>query len=171
MGGERLSNLRFADDVVIIANNVRELTEMINEINKLGKQAGLNINMTKTKILTKNTETEIRIDNAAIEKVTEITYLGQTIAFENGTEKEVNKRITLTWKKFWSLKYIFKAPFSNYQKSQIFNSCIVPTLTYGSQTWTLTKKISERIIKTQNSLERSILNIRLTDKISINIIK
>ena len=44
VGGERLSNLRFADDVVIIANNVRELTEMINEISKLGKQAGLDEN-------------------------------------------------------------------------------------------------------------------------------
>ena len=53
VGGKRLSNLRFADDdVVMSANNVKKLTEMINELNKLGEQAGLNINMTKTKILT-----------------------------------------------------------------------------------------------------------------------
>ena len=47
---------------------------------------------------------------------------------------EYIRRITLTWKNVWSLKLIFKGPFSEKQKSDIFNSPIVPFITYGSQT-------------------------------------
>lgn len=58
---------------------------MINELDKLGKQAELTINTTKTKILTKDKETEIRIHNVSTRKVTEMTYLRQKISFENRT--------------------------------------------------------------------------------------
>lgn len=158
INGERLNNLRFADDLVIISGNLTELEQMITELNDLGKEAGLNINMTKTKILTKDLNSEIKIDGKKIETVPEIIYLGQLITFNNRTENEINRRITLTWKKYWSLKHIFKGPFSDSHKSTIFNSCIVPTLSYGSQSWTITKKIEKRLQTTQNAIERSMLN-------------
>ncbi len=56
-------------------------------------------------------------------------------------------------------------------KSHIFNSCVVPALTYGCQTWSATKKIEKKMQYTQNSVERSMLNIRLKDKVTITKIK
>ena len=116
VNGERLNNLWFSDDIVLITDNINELRVMIQERNEVGKEAELTIDIAKTKILTKNTETDFLIDNQNIEKVTGIIYLGQLISFENRTEKEVNRRITLTWKKFLSLKLIFNGPFRTYQK-------------------------------------------------------
>ncbi len=87
-------------------------------------------------------------------------YLGQLISFENRTEKEIETRISKTWKKFWSLKNIFKGPFKLKQKREIFNLCTLPTLTHGSETWSLNEKIINKIKVTQNTLERSILNTK-----------
>ena len=42
------------------------------------------------------------------ESVKETKYLGQIISLENKHGKEINNRIALGWKKFWSMKYIFK---------------------------------------------------------------
>lgn len=64
-----------------------------------------------------------------------------------------------------------KGPYKLNQKSRIFNNCILPTLTYASQTWTLSNKIQNRIKTTQNSLERSILGIKLRDKINLRKVK
>lgn len=95
----------------------------------------------------------------------------QIISLENRTEKEVNRRITLAWNKYWSLKHIFKGTFRNDLKSSIFNNCVIPTLTYGSQTWALSAKSENKIKITQNKMERSILKLKLRDKIPTKVIK
>lgn len=52
INGEILNNLRFADDVVLIGNNLLEIKNMLTELNEVSNQAGLYINMEKTKIIT-----------------------------------------------------------------------------------------------------------------------
>lgn len=81
---------------------------------------------------------KITIDGIEIQEVENVTYLEQIITCDGDKlEEEINKRITLTQN---SLEYIFKGPYSKKQKSEIFNICVLPTLLYGSQTWSLTKK-------------------------------
>jgi hypothetical protein len=87
------------------------------------------------------------------------------------TENEVNNRIAKTWKKYWTLKHIMKGKYKNELKSAILNSCILPTLTYGAQTWAMTKKEKERIKTTQNAMERSMLGVRRRDRIKNTVIK
>lgn len=36
-------------------------------------------------------------------------YLGKLVTFNQNNELELEKRINITWKKFWSLKEIFKS--------------------------------------------------------------
>ena len=71
-----MNNLRFADDIVLFSHDLKELEDMINELNEAGKPAGLCINFEKTKILSKNSEIVVKIDGREIEKVTEVVYLG-----------------------------------------------------------------------------------------------
>ncbi|VDO08661.1 unnamed protein product [Brugia timori] len=172
VNGKKLTNLRFADDVILFANSEEELTVMINELSQQSVTAGLTMNAKKTKILTNKTNQKtITINGNKIDITEDATYLGQTISFTNRTDKEVNTRVTKAWAKYWSLRNIFKGPFNIYHKCQIFNMCIIPTLTYGCQTWTLKKNILEKIRVTQNAMERSMLNVRIKDKIRIEKIK
>ena len=50
------------------------------------------------------------------------------------------------------------------------NSCVLPTVPYGSQTWALTKKEEEKIRVAQNNMERNILRIKKMDRVKITTI-
>ncbi|CAG4930860.1 unnamed protein product [Colias eurytheme] len=52
INGQFLSNLRFADDIVLFAESSSKLESMINEINYISNEIGLELNTTKTKIMT-----------------------------------------------------------------------------------------------------------------------
>ena len=93
------------------------------------------------------------------------------MGFENSTSVEIKNRISLAWKKFWALKKIFKGPYSNKIKSAVFNSCIIPVVTYGAQTWEMTKQDENGIRVTQDAMERSMMNLKLRDKFKIAKIK
>lgn len=80
---------------------------MIQKLNKSRVKTGLTINSEKSKILSIYAKpSKIMAENRELETISEIVYLGQLIALENKTDKEMNRRITLAWKKCWSLKNI-----------------------------------------------------------------
>lgn len=49
--GEFLSHLRFADDIVLIANNPIKLCELINKLDAASNEIGLKMNLGKTKAM------------------------------------------------------------------------------------------------------------------------
>lgn len=48
----------------------------------------------------------------------------------------------------------------------VFESCVLPVLSYGCQTWSITKEQEKKIEIWQRSVERSLLNITRKDKIN-----
>ncbi|KAK6743437.1 hypothetical protein RB195_010597 [Necator americanus] len=49
--GRFLSNLRFADDIVLFSSSTNEAETMLNELNEAGKRIGLRINRKKTQFM------------------------------------------------------------------------------------------------------------------------
>ncbi|KAG7301329.1 hypothetical protein JYU34_014259 [Plutella xylostella] len=165
--GERLSHLRFADDIAVFAENPAQLQNMIQELATESNKVGLSMNTSKTKILTNGREEIISILGENIDYVKEYIYLGQSISFDDLTGKEINRRIALSWKKYWSYKEIMKN--QNIQmnlKRKLYEIAILPCLTYGCQTWALRKKDETKLAIHQRKMERSMLGIRLSDRIS-----
>lgn len=164
--GNKLSNLRFADDIVLFASSAQELEAMLIELQSRSKEVGLLLNPQKTKIMTNSTEIPVSLDNNQIEYVSEYTYLGQLMSFQNRRQKEIQRRIALAWKKFWSLKFILLDRTLNLKmRCSVMNTCILPALLYGAQTWSLTKKERDMLSVCQRKMERKILNITLRDKV------
>ncbi len=87
MGGEWLNNLRFADDVILIAKNIMELEGMVRELLEESRKAGLYINTNKTKIINSGEKCNISINGKIIEEVEDTAYLGQVISFKNKEKK------------------------------------------------------------------------------------
>jgi len=54
IGGRRLTNLRYADDTVLLTESEEELKKIVNRLDQVGSEKGLLINMNKTKIMTLN---------------------------------------------------------------------------------------------------------------------
>ncbi|CAK1585807.1 unnamed protein product [Parnassius mnemosyne] len=160
-----LTHLRFADDLVLLTEDHKELQYMLETLNEYSNSVGLEINIEKTKVMTNVTKLPVTLQSRNIEYVDEYTYLGHQISFSNGMDKEINRRITNTWKKYWSMRDIFKGTLPNKLKTKAMEVCLTPCLTYACQTWTLTKKQLNRIETTQRAIERSYLGIKLKDRI------
>src|SRR6218665_550164 len=52
--GRRIKNLRYTDDIVLLAGSEKELQEIVNHLDRVGNGKGLQINMDKTKTMTLN---------------------------------------------------------------------------------------------------------------------
>ena len=66
---------------------------------------------------------------------------------------------------FGKYKEIFQSKHTPMNlKRQVFNQCILPTLTYRCQTWTLTKDIIQKMEICQSKIERKMLGINKTDR-------
>ena len=75
--GEKLSNLRSADDVALTTEDVKDMEHHLNTVNEESVKIGLKIHRGKTKYMTNIDTTEnIQINKTEIEKVTNYKYLG-----------------------------------------------------------------------------------------------
>ena len=80
-------------------------------------------------------------------------------------EEDLDRRINCTWRKFWAQKEILKGKYSLNMKKTIIDTSLLPSLTYGCQTWIYTNKIKNKIRTCQRAMERSILKLRKIQKI------
>lgn len=139
---------------------------MLNQLQNQCERVGLQMNSTKTKTMTNREENQIRIGTETISYVQEYVYLGQTVSFQESNKKEIKRRISLAWRKFWSLSFILLDKSQEIKiKREILESCVLPTLTYGAQTWTTTQLMRTSIQVTQRRMERKILGISIKDKV------
>ncbi len=75
--GRYINNLRFADDIVLLSDNLEDVQKMGNELMLISREVGLHMNMAKTKYMTnvENEAGEIFIGVSKIEKVKEYFYI------------------------------------------------------------------------------------------------
>ena len=167
-----INNLRFADDIVLIAKNENKLRVMAGELMRESREVGLTMNLSKTKIMTNiQNLANIQLGDSVIEKVEEYKYLGQSISFADKTNKELKIRRANSWKDFWAQRRVLKSKMRLGTKMRIFNSTVLPVMTYRAQTWATTKKQQSKLTTSQYSMLRNILGIRLNDRISLVKIK
>ncbi|CAG5056668.1 unnamed protein product [Parnassius apollo] len=51
INGEYITHLRFADDIVLMAESLKDLSTMLNDLDSASQRIGLKMNMDKTKIM------------------------------------------------------------------------------------------------------------------------
>lgn len=167
VNGERLTNLRYADDIVLISQSREELEEMITDLNRESQKVGLTMNLDKTKTMYPGPEIQINVEGTQIERVTEYIYLGQRIELGRSSEKqEIKRRIRAGWAAFGKLSFILKNnKIAQHLKTKVFDQCILPSMTYGAENWATTKENIESIRVAQRAMERAMLNITRKDKV------
>ena len=101
-----LTNLRFADDVLLFSTSLERLREMLCEFKASTEAVGLGIHPDKTKILSNQDKAkvnEITVDNIKIEvlkKGDSARYLPQKITFEDQETEEIKNRLKAAWAAF-----------------------------------------------------------------------
>ena len=157
--GEFLSNLRFADDIIPMHRNTTRTKQMQQELSDESRRMGLKMNIAKTKVMVAD-NTPINVNNVLIENVQGYVYLGQ----KKNQDKEIQRRIMAGWAAYAKHRDIFKSNHAICLKRQVYNSCVLPAMTYGAEIWTLNKQAQKKLAAAQTKMERSMLNVTYKDR-------
>eukprot|EP00973_Karenia_brevis_P068061 9468811-Karenia_brevis.AAC.1 len=161
--GASLTNLRFADDVLLTARSLAELRAMIGDLIEVAASVGLQIHPDKTKVLTninKHRPSKVEVSGKQIAVITSdgtAKYLGRLIGLQNMTDIEVDNRLKLAWKRFHAQTTVLaNKAYSLNQRLKLFDSTVTPVLLYGSVAWTVTAEVKAKLRKAQRRMLRSI---------------
>ena len=72
--GRNISNLRYADDTTLMAENEEELKSLLMKVKEESERVGLKLNVRKTKIMASSPITSWQIDQETVETVSD--YFG-----------------------------------------------------------------------------------------------
>ena len=96
--GRLITNFRFADDIVVNAEEEEEAGVLIDPLNRITTRYKMEIDPDKTKVMTDNSDgfqREIKIKGQRLEEVENFKYLGAIISNE-GSKPEILSRIAQT---------------------------------------------------------------------------
>ena len=78
IAGRNINNLRYADDITLMAESEEELKSLSMKV-KESEKAGLKLNIQKTKIMASGPITSWEIDGETVETVSDFIFLGSKI--------------------------------------------------------------------------------------------
>ena len=163
-----LTNLRFADDVLLFATTLPQLTTMLNDLHDIAGRCGLELHPDKTVILS-NLSTrrgrqapksvEVGGRNVQVLPYTDTTkYLGRKLTFNDHHAVEIDNRLATAWRKFNALRdELTNKRYSLHARLRLFHTTITPTALYGSSSWTTTKLLTTKLQRAQRRMLRLIV--------------
>ena len=125
------------------------------------------MNISKTKYMTNLVPSEqIFIGDKKVALVNKYNYLGHEIQISRDNQTcEIKRRVTLSWAAYGKLADVFRSNMPQCLKRKVFNQCVLPAMTYGAETLTLTTASANKLMVTQRKMERSMLGVSSRDHI------
>ena len=169
MNGRVINNLRFDDDIALLAESKEDLQTLVSDVFKSSSQLGLKISLSKTQVQVigrNSTQINIQIENHTLEQVKSFIYLGGQIDEDGTSQNDVKRRIGLALGAMHTLHPIWRARnISNQTKIALYKSLVLSIVLYAAETWTLKKRDQSRLLSFEMSCLRRILGISRRDKI------
>lgn len=157
--------LAYADDIDVVGRNAKQVKNTFAALQVGAAEVGLSVNVSKTKYMvaqasvadTFPTSTTIRLGDENFEVVDSFVYLGSLVNQDNSVQKEVRRRITLGNRCFYGLHKLFRAKtLSRSLKCTLYRTLVRPVVTYGSETWSTTKRDEQNLMTFEHRILRSI---------------
>ena len=99
-------------------------------------------------------KTDMNIKGRKIEEVDNYIYLGQMVTKDHVQEQELRHRIGLGWTAFSKLdSFMQNKRIPLRLQTKVHNELILPVITYGSETWSLSKTQLQKMVTTQCKME------------------
>ena len=76
IAGRNFKNLRYADDITLMAESEEELKSLLRNVKEESEKVGLKINIQKMKIMASDPTTSWEIDEETLETVSGFIFLG-----------------------------------------------------------------------------------------------
>jgi hypothetical protein len=164
------------DDVVLITNKENEIQELLDITNEIAGKYHLEFGAEKSKCMTIGTNSipTLKLGEMSIEKTTKYKYLGKIIHEKMSLEPTLKEARGKAEGALQTILAIAGDPLlKGIQMETIWKlveTCIIPLITYGNETWETNKKesntanqildnILKRILKVPTSTPREALYI------------
>ena len=169
--GRKITNLRYADDIVLVAGSMNELKELTNKVRVVSKKSGLHPNPRKTKVMKIISDKEcyddqnLVIHGEDVETVGNFCYLGAIFTDSYGDTKEIKRRSAIAKNAVVSLAKVCKNnSISLKTKLRILKCLVFPIATYGAECWVMKDSDCKRINAFELWACRRLLRIKWVER-------
>ena len=76
IAGRNINNLRYADDITLMAESEKELKSLLMKVKEESEKVGLKLNIQKMKIMASGSITSWQIDGETVETVSDFIFGG-----------------------------------------------------------------------------------------------
>ena len=170
LGGRRLTNLRFADDILLIGATRAQVRHMLEDLSARAGKDGLKLHMGKTKILSNVfdrrgvlAQSHVQVGAGRVEVLPfdgSVSYLGRKLCFQGFHDVEIQSRIAKGWGAFGKFKAVLcNKHYLLRSRLRLFDAVVSSTVLFGSGAWTMT---AARESKLQTEMRRMLRKIIAT---------
>uniref|UniRef100_A0A7I4Z7N0 Reverse transcriptase domain-containing protein n=1 Tax=Haemonchus contortus TaxID=6289 RepID=A0A7I4Z7N0_HAECO len=155
--------IRMIHDIVLITPNIEQAERMLAEFDSACGGIGLRLNSMKT-IFMKNglvPDAPFTLNGKNISECSSDVYLGREANTMNDLAPELCRRKRAAWGSFKNIEGVVKKPKIIRLHAHLFDTAVLPALTYASETWTLRKQDKHAVSVIPRASERTMLGIPL----------
>ena len=146
IAGRNINNLRYADDITIMAEREEELKSLLMKVKEESENVGLKLNIQKTKIMASGPITSWEIDGETEETVSDFIFGGSKITADGDGSHEIKIRLLLGRKVMTNVDSIFKSrDITLPTKVHSVKVMVFPVVMYGCESWTVKTAEHRRI--------------------------
>ena len=106
IAGRNINNLRYADDITLMAESKEELKRLLMKVKKESEKVGLKLNIQKKKIMASGPITSWQIDGETVERVTDFMFWSSQITTNGDCSHEI--KMLAPWKKSYDQPHASK---------------------------------------------------------------
>ena len=146
VAGRNINNLRYADDITLMAESEEELKSVLIRVKEEREKAGLKLNIKKRMIMALGPITSWQIEGEKVEAVTDLVFLGSEITVDGDCNHEIKRTLLLGRKARANLDSILKSRDITLPANVcLVKAMVFPVLMYGCESWTIKKAECLRI--------------------------
>ena len=146
IAGRNISNLRYADDTILMAESEEELKSLLMKVKEESEKVGLKLTIQKTKIMASGPITSWQIDGETLETVADFILGGVKITADGDCSNEIKRCFLLGRKVMTNQDSILKSrDIILPTKVHLVKAMVFPVVMCGCESWT-TKKTEHRRI-------------------------
>ena len=140
IAGRNISNLRYADDTILMTESEEELKSLLMKVKEESGKAGLKLNIQKTKIMASGLITLWEIGGETVETVSDFILGGSKITANGDCSHEIKRRLLLGRKAMTNLDSVLKSrDITLPTKVCLVKAMVFLVVMYGWESWTVKK--------------------------------
>uniref|UniRef100_A0AC11ET69 Uncharacterized protein n=1 Tax=Ovis aries TaxID=9940 RepID=A0AC11ET69_SHEEP len=139
LAGRNINNFRYTDDTTLMAESEEELNSLLMKVKEESKNAGLKLNIQKTKIMTSGPITSQQIDGETMETMRGFILGGSKITADGDCSHEIKRHLLLGRKVMTNLDSILKSRDITLSTNVHLVKAMVFPVVMGCKSWTIKK--------------------------------